>query len=59
MKIVGMFNPSSTDNKTFLEYLQADINMLQNDGQKIEIQYKPIDLGSGNVLYSAMVLGRK
>lgn len=59
IKVRGMFNPCSTDNKTFLEYLQVAINKLQEDGQEIEVQYKPINIGNGEILYSAMVLGRK
>lgn len=59
MKIYGMFNPCYTDNKKFVEQVQETINRLQEDGQEVEVQYKPIDLGYGNVLYSALILGRK
>ena len=59
MKIVGMFNPCSTDNKTFVEMVQTAINKLQEDGQEIEIQYSTIGLGGANILYSALILGRK
>ena len=53
MKIVGMFNPCSTDNKTFVEMVQTAINKLQEDGQEIEIQYSTIGLGGANIIYSA------
>ena len=59
MKIVGMFNPCSTDNKTFVETVHTTINKLQEDGQEIEIQYSTIGLGGANILYSALILGRK
>ena len=59
MKVYGMFNPCYTDNKKFVEQVQTTINRLQEDGQEVEVQYKPIDLGHGNVLYSALILGRK
>ena len=59
MKIVGMFNPCSTDNETFVEMVQTAINKLQEDGQEIEIQYSTIGLGGANILYSALILGRK
>lgn len=59
MKICGMFNLCYTDNKKFVEQVQETINRLQKDGQEVEVQYKPIDLGYGNVLYSALILGRK
>ena len=59
MKIVGIYNPCSTDNKTFIEKVIEDINKLQEDGQEVEIQYNTTGLGEGTVLYSALIIGRK
>lgn len=59
MDIVGIYNPSSTDNKAFLEMVIEDINKLQEDGQEVEIQYSTIWLGGENILYSALIIGRK
>lgn len=59
MKIVGIFNPCSTDYKTFLISVIEDINKLQEDGQEVEVQYSTTSLGGDNVLYSALIIGRK
>lgn len=59
MDIVGIYNPCSTDNKVFLEMVIEDINKLEEDGQEVEIQYSTIWLGGENILYSALILGRK
>lgn len=59
MKIVGMFNPCSTDNNTFVGMVNESINKLQDDGQEVDIQYSTISLGGANILYSALILGRK
>ena len=59
MKIVGMFNPCSMDNETFTKMVIEDINKLQEDGQEVEIQYDTTSLGGDNVLYSALIIGRK
>ena len=59
MKIVGIFNLCYTDNKTFVEKVMEDINKLQEDGQEVEVQYSTTSLGGDNVLYSALIIGRK
>lgn len=59
MKIVGVFNPCSTDYEVFLTSVIEDINKLQEDGQEVEVQYSTASLGGDNVLYSALIIGRK
>lgn len=59
MKIVGIYNPCYTDNETFIEKVIEDINKLQEDGQEVEVQYSTTSLGGDNVLYSALIIGRK
>ena len=59
MKIVGVFNPCSTDYEAFLNSVIEDINKLQEDGQEVEVQYSTTSLGGDNVLYSALIIGRK
>ena len=59
MKIVGVFNPWSTDYEVFLTSVIEDINKLQEDGQEVEVQYSTTSLGGNNVLYSALIIGRK
>ena len=59
MKIVGVFNPCSTDYVVFLTSVIEDINKLQEDGQEVEVQYSTTSLGGDNVLYSALIIGRK
>ena len=59
MKIVGIFNPCSTDYEVFLNSVIEDINKLQEDGQEVEVQYSTTPLGRDNILYSALIIGRK
>ena len=59
MKIVGVFNPCSTDYEVFLTSVIEDINKLQEDEQEVEVQYSTTSLGGNNVLYSALIIGRK
>jgi hypothetical protein len=59
MKIVGIFNPTNTDVEKFLKDVTSDINLLQNDGQEVEIQYHPCSLNNGQVIYTALILGKK
>lgn len=54
-----MFNPCSMDNETFTKMVIEDINKLQEDGQEVEVQYSTTSLGGDNVLYSALIIGRK
>ena len=59
MKIVGVFNPCSTDYGVFLNSVIEDINKLQEDGQEVEVQYSTTPLSGDNILYSALIIGRK
>lgn len=57
-KIKGVFNISNTEEKQFRENLQKAINDLQNDNQEVEVQYKVNNFDNGQLVYSALVLGR-
>ena len=59
MKIVVIFNPCSTDYEVFLNSVIEDINKLQEDGQEVEVQYSTTPLSGNNILYSALIIGRK
>lgn len=59
MKIKGLFNLSSTDHKDFTDKLIKNINELQKDGQTIEIQYQTNTFNNGQIVYSALLIGRE
>lgn len=59
MKIIGTFNLSSTDAEAFMNQLSEDINKLQDDGQEVEVQYSVNSFPNGQIVYSALLLGRK
>ena len=59
MKIKGLFNLSSTDYKDFTDKLIKNINELQKDGQTIEIQYQTNTFNNGQIVYSALLIGRE
>ncbi len=58
-KIIGMFNISNTDSSKFVKEFINTINVLQEDNQEIEIQYKVNSFSNGQLVYSALILGRK
>lgn len=58
MKIKGWFHINNTDYSTFNKDLQKVINDLQDDGQEVEVQYKVNTFNNGQMVYSALVLGR-
>lgn len=57
--IIGFFHVNSTDVDYFNESLHENISKLQNDGQEIEIQYTTNVLPNGQLVYNALMLGRK
>ena len=59
MKIKGLFNLSSTDYKDFTDKLIKNINELQKDGQTVEIQYQTNTFNNGQIVYSALLIGRE
>lgn len=59
MNIYGIFNISCTDNTKFMKSLSERIIELQNDGQTVEVQYKVNRKQYGELVYSALILGRK
>lgn len=59
MKIVGIYNVSTTDGDEFIKSVSKNINLLQDDGQTVDAQYSTNSLGNGQLAYSALILGRK
>lgn len=59
MQILGMFNVSNTDNEKFDNDVQRHINTLQDDEQIVEIQYQVNSFPNGQIVYSALILGRR
>ena len=59
MKIEELFNLSSYDSNAFANQLAEDIKKMQNDGQEVEVQYKVNSHPNGEIIYSALLLGRK
>jgi hypothetical protein len=59
MKIVGIYNINNTDDELFCKDLIKNINTLQNDGQEVEVQYQVNSFPNGQIVLSALVLGRK
>jgi hypothetical protein len=57
-QIKGIYNINDTDYKQFHELLIKDISFLQNDGQEVEVQYKVNNFDNGQLVYSALILGR-
>lgn len=57
-KIKGVFNISNTEEEQFRKNLQSAINQLQDDYQEVEVQYKVNNFDNGQLVYSALVLGR-
>lgn len=58
-KIFGNFHVSSTDFEKFNSGLNESINKLQDDYQEVEIQYNTNTFPNGQILYSALLIGRK
>lgn len=57
-QIRGIYHINSTDYNEFYNNLQKDIIELQNDKQEVEVQYKVNNFDNGQLVYSALVLGR-
>ncbi|NRU52641.1 hypothetical protein [Clostridium beijerinckii] len=57
-KIEGYFHISNTEFEKFNDDLKQSINNLQNDGQEVEVQYKTNTLDNGQLVFSALILGR-
>lgn len=57
-KIKGLFTPTSSNNNQFIKWVDDDINLLQEEGLEVEIQYTPVILPTGEVVFSALIIGR-
>jgi hypothetical protein len=58
-RIIGLFNLSSTDFNEFNRQIENNINILQGDNQEVEVQYSTNVFENGQIVYSALILGRK
>jgi hypothetical protein len=58
-KIVGVISVAETDSIAFHKIMSMRIAELQNDGQEVEVQYQMATFPNGQMVQSALVLGRK
>lgn len=58
-KIINICNLNHTDANQFIQELDSTVRRLQIDGQEVEIQYSTDALHTGQIVLSALVLGRK
>lgn len=58
MKIDAIFTPTSSFQEEFNKFLVDDIKLMQNAGLEVEIQYNPMILPTGQIVYSALVIGK-
>lgn len=59
MKILGIFNVSNTNYMKFVDDITLNINKLQDDDQIVEVQYQVNSFPNGQIVYSALILGRR
>lgn len=57
-KIKGFQNISSTDYNTFNDEFVKGLEKLQADNQEVEVRYKVNNFDNGQLVYSALLLGR-
>jgi len=58
-KIIGFYHVNNTEVKQFDEHFSKAMNLLQDDKQEVEVQYKTNVFDNGQILYSALLIGRK
>ncbi|WP_346961296.1 hypothetical protein [Clostridium sp.] len=54
-----IYTIKTEDSCIFGKDLEEAIQILQNDGQEVEVQYKVNNFNNGQLVYSALILGRK
>lgn len=59
MKIVGIYNVCHTDADEFFKSLDKSITNLQEDRQEVEIQYSSNVMPNGQLIQTALIIGRK
>ena len=59
MEIVGLFTVSNTDFINFNKDVSDAINKLQDDKQIVEVQFNTNILSNNQLVYSALIIGRK
>lgn len=59
MKIQGLYNISNTDANCFYKDLTNAIIELQQNQQNVEIQYQVNSFNDGQLVYSALIIGRE
>jgi hypothetical protein len=57
-QVKGFFNISNTDSDNFNADLKKSINDLQEQNQEVEVQYQVNSFPNGQIVYSALILGR-
>ena len=58
-QIDGFFHVSDSNFDRFNKNILDDIRKLQSNNQEVEVQYKTTTNSLGEVVYSALLLGRK
>lgn len=59
MEITGLFTVSNTDFINFNKDVSDAINKLQDDKQIVEVQFNTNILSNNQLVYSALIIGRK
>ena len=59
MRIKGVYNISNTDAENFNRDLNNAILILQKDNQEVDVQYHVNSFPNGQIVYSALVIGRE
>lgn len=57
MLIDGVYIVTNTNHEDFINNVCDDMKRLQERGLEIEIQYKPVAIGS-ELVFTALILGR-
>lgn len=59
MKVVKKGMIQSVDMDEFLLGIKTITDEMQKDNQEAEVQYSPLVLPNGEIIYNALILGRK
>lgn len=58
MKIKGTVHITQNDNEIFWNDVNTWINRMQDNGQEVEIQYKPVMTECQGIVFTALLIGR-
>ena len=59
MKIVKRGMIQNVNIEKFIIELKETMDEMQEDNQEVEVQYNPFVLPDGEIIYNALVLGRR